>query len=289
MSLNDADFQNEFTPTYSLGHLTLLGCSIPELIYIASRTGYDAVSPRLITTGTGGEFSYSPIEKDIIQATRNALEITGVQVNDIELASISTKHDISSYERVIELGANLGAKNLISSAWTTERDDQNFIIDQFSTICEISKKYELHVALEFPTFSRLSKLQEAVDIVEKANQSNGGILIDTLYMHMSRVNSSELDDLPPEWFKFIQVCDVAPGIPDYRQGMIDIARHARLYPGEGCIDFSDILQRLPPVDYCIELPNKNRVAELGFEEHARRCLQSTKKTFENLTDKITTS
>ena len=54
---------------------------------------------------------------------------------------------------------------------------------------------------------------------------------------MSRVNSSELDDLPPEWFKFIQVCDVAPGIPDYRQGMIDIARNARLYPGEGCIDF----------------------------------------------------
>ena len=52
MSLNDADFLNEFTPTYSLGHLTLLGCSIPELIYIASRTGYDAVSPRLITTGT---------------------------------------------------------------------------------------------------------------------------------------------------------------------------------------------------------------------------------------------
>ena len=154
MSLNDADFQNEFTPTYSLGHLTLLGCSIPELIYIASRTGYDAVSPRLITTGTGGEFSYSPIEKDIIQATRNALEITGVKVNDIELASISTKHDISSYEPVIELGANLGAKNLISSAWTSETNDRNFIIDKFSSICEISKKYGLHVALEFPKIGR---------------------------------------------------------------------------------------------------------------------------------------
>ena len=289
MSLNDADFQNEFTPTYSLGHLTLLGCSIPELIYIASRTGYDAVSPRLITTGTGGEFSYSPIEKDIIQATRNALEITGVKVNDIELASISTKHDISSYEPVIELGANLGAKNLISSAWTSDKNDRNFIIDKFSSICEISKKYGLHVALEFPTFSRLTSLEEAVDIVRSSNQTNGGILIDTLYMHMSRVDSSELDDLPSEWFKFIQVCDVAPGIPDYHQGMIDIARHARLYLGEGCIDFADIMDRLPPVDFCIELPNKNRVAELGYEEHARRCLQSTKKTMESISDKLTTS
>ena len=289
MSLDDTDFQNEFTPTYSLGHLTLLGCSIPELIYIASRTGYDAVSPRLITTGTGGEFSYSPVGKEIIQATSNALDVTGIKVNDIELASISNNHDVSSYEPIIELGAKLGAKNLISSAWTTENDDRNYIIDKFSFICEISQTYGLNVALEFPTFSRLVNLKDAVDIVEAANQINGGILIDTLYMHLSRVDSTELDNLPPEWFKFIQVCDVAPGIPDYQKGMIDIARYARLYPGEGCIDFIDIIERLPPVDYCIELPNKNRVGELGYEEHARRCLQSTKKTFKNITNKITTS
>jgi len=289
MSLNDASFQNDFTPIYSLGHLTLLGCSIPELIYIASRTGYDAVSPRLITTGTGGEFSYSPVGKEIIQATYNALEVTGVTVNDIELASISKNHSIASFEPIIELGAKLGAKNLISSAWTTEQDDRNFIIDNFSSICEISKSYGLSVALEFPTFSRLVNLQDAVDIVRSANQINGGILIDTLYMHMSRVNSSELVGLPPEWFKFIQVCDVAPGIPDYHEGMIDIARLARLYPGEGCIDFADIIEKLPPVDYCIELPNKNRVAELGYEEHARRCIQATKKSFGNITNKLTVS
>ena len=150
------------------------------------------------------------------------------------------------------------------------------IIDKFSFICEISQTYELSVALEFPTFSRLVNLKDAVDIVEAANQVNGGILIDTLYMHMSRVDSTELEGLPPEWFKFIQVSDVAPGIPDYHEGMIDIARHARLYPGEGCIDFADIIEKLPPLDYCIELPNKNRIAELGYEEHARRCIQAAK-------------
>jgi sugar phosphate isomerase/epimerase len=289
MSLNDASFQKDFKSKFSLGHLTLLGCSIPELIYIASRTGYDAVSPRLITTGTGGEFSYSPLGNEIIQATYNAIEVTGITVNDIELASISKNHDVKSYEPVIELGAKLGAKNLISSAWTTKQDDRNFIIDQFSSICEISQTYELSVALEFPTFSRLVNLKDAVDIVEAANQVNGGILIDTLYMHMSRVDSTELEGLPPEWFKFIQVSDVAPGIPDYHEGIIDIARSARLYPGEGCIDFIDIIEKLPPVDYCIELPNKNRVAELGYEEHARRCIQAAKKSFGNITNKLTIS
>ena len=36
---------------------------------------------------------------------------------------------------------------------------------------------------------------------------------------------------------------------------------------------------MPPVDYTIELPNQSRVAELGYEEHARRCLQHSKRVF----------
>jgi sugar phosphate isomerase/epimerase len=65
----------------------------------------------------------------------------------------------------------------------------------------------------------------------------------------------------------------------YKEGMIQLARDARLCPGEGCIHFQEIIDRLPVVDYEIELPNLNRTRELGFEEHARRCLQSTKKNF----------
>ncbi|AFO91627.1 aldehyde dehydrogenase family protein [Phaeobacter inhibens] len=51
------------------------------------------------------------------------------------------------------------------------------------------------------------------------------------------------------------------------------------FTGEGCIDFAGIIERMPPVDYSIELPNQSRVTELGFEEHARRCLQHAKRTF----------
>ena len=35
-------------PLYSLAHLTLIGATPPELVYIAARAGYDAVSPRFI-------------------------------------------------------------------------------------------------------------------------------------------------------------------------------------------------------------------------------------------------
>ena len=70
-----------------------------------------------------------------------------------------------------------------------------------------------------------------------------------------------------------------PGIADTREGMIQLARDARLYPGEGWIDFAGIIERCPPMNYSIELPNQSRVAELGYEEHARRCLTHAKATF----------
>ena len=59
--------------------------------------------------------------------------------------------------------------------------------------------------------------------------------------------------------------------------MIQLARDARLYPGEGWIDFAGIIERCPPMNYSIELPNQSRVAELGYEEHARRCLTHAKR------------
>ena len=262
---------------YSLSHLTLLDCSIPELVYIASRAGYDAVGARLMRMGVDGECLFSPLGDDVIRATKNALEETGVKVHDMELIAITDNFDIKMYLPAIDAGAALGAKKLVASAWTSRRDDRNFLVDAYGRICDLAQRYALSVDLEFPSFSRLRTLREAADIVRAAGKENGGILIDTLYMHMSRVDVAELEAIPPAWFDFIQVSDVLPGIPDTEAGMMQIARKARLYPGEGCVDFAAIIERLPPVNYSIEVPNRYRVAELGYEGHARRCLQNAKR------------
>ena len=88
MSSNNIEVSNEFAPKYALSHLTLLDCSIPELTYIASRAGYDAISPRLIPMDITGESPCSPLDKEMIRATRNALKVTGIAVHEIELARI---------------------------------------------------------------------------------------------------------------------------------------------------------------------------------------------------------
>ena len=58
-----------------------------------------------------------------------ALKETGIGVHDIELARIMRDVDFKSYLPAMEMGAELGAKHLISSAWTDVRIDRNFIIE----------------------------------------------------------------------------------------------------------------------------------------------------------------
>ena len=264
---------------YSLAHLTLIGVTPPELVYIAARAGYDAVSPRFIPMHVPGEFTQSPVEKAQIQATKTALKTTGLKVLDVELARLTEDVDPRNFVPALELGGELEAQRMIMSAWTKTRDDRNFLIDVYAETCDLAHPYGITVDLEFPTFSRLRTLDEALDIVRAADRPNGGILVDTLYLHLSRVDLAELLHIPSELFHFLHVSDCLPGIADTREGMIQLARDARLYPGEGWIDFKGIIERMPPVDYSIELPNKARNKELGYEEHARRCLQHAKRTF----------
>jgi sugar phosphate isomerase/epimerase len=275
----DAAKNSAEEPLYSLAHLTLINCTPAELVYVAARAGYDAVSPRFITMNVPGEFIHSPLDKAQVQATKTALTTTGLQVLDIELARITEDCDPRDFEAALELGGELGARHMIMSAWTTRRDDRNFLLDVYAETCDLAAPYGLTIDLEFPSFSRLKTLDDVLDIVRAADRPNGGILVDTLYLHLSRVDLGELLHVPPEWLHFLHISDCLPGIADTREGMIQLARDARLYPGEGWIDFAGIIERCPPMNYSVELPNQSRVAELGYEEHARRCLTHAKATF----------
>ncbi len=41
---------------------------------------------------------------------------------------------------------------MIMSAWTSRRDDRNFLIDIYSETCDLAKNFNLTIDLEFPSF-----------------------------------------------------------------------------------------------------------------------------------------
>ena len=95
---------------YSLAHLTVLGCTPPEMTYIAARAGYDYVSIRLIPMAPPHEPNYAlPDNPQMLRQTKTALASTGVRVHDIEVARVHEGLHPSKYLPAMEVAAELGA------------------------------------------------------------------------------------------------------------------------------------------------------------------------------------
>lgn len=259
------------THQFSLAHLTVLGCAPPEMTYIAARAGYDFVSFRPIFFGLPGEPNYALGEnKALLRQTKTALADTGIKLLDIELARIYDGVDPKKYLPALEVAAELGGRHVLSSIWT---EDRSFAVERFAQLCELAKGFGLTVDLEFVTWASVATLQEAINVLRDAKSDNCGVIVDTLHFHRSRVKLEELDSVPREWVHFAHLCDAPADIPGTKEELIHTGREERLYAGEGGIDIAAILKRLPPVPYSIELPHLARVKELGYAEHAWRCLQ----------------
>ncbi|SDI09932.1 sugar phosphate isomerase/epimerase family protein [Propionivibrio dicarboxylicus] len=259
---------------YSLAHLTALGCPPPELAYVAARAGYDFFSPRLIYMGLPGEPNYALADNpEMLRQTKRAMASTGIRVHDIELARIYDDMHPTKYLPAMEVAAELGAKAVLSSVWTTNLD---YATEKFAEVCDLARPFGFTVDLEFVPIAGINNLAGAAKMLRDVNRSNAGLMIDMHHFHRSHDNPEDLDRLPREWFHFAHLCDAQGEIPSDRDEFIRIMRGERLYVGEGGIDIANILKRIPSSIISIELPHLARAQEFGFAEHAFRCLESAK-------------
>jgi sugar phosphate isomerase/epimerase len=251
-----------------------MGCAPPELVYVASRAGYDYISPRLIYMGLPGEPNYALADNpEMLRATKRALAHTGMKVHDIELARVHDDMHPTKYLPAMEVAAELGAKAVLSSIWTPRRE---YAIEKFGEICDLAGQFGLFVGLEYVPIASVGNLASAVDVLRAAKRANAGLMVDVHHFHRALDKFEDLDGLPEEWFRFGHLCDAQGEIPSDRAEMTRILREERLYVGEGGVPIADIFNRLPKMVYSIELPNLARAKEFGYAEHAFRCLESAK-------------
>ncbi len=259
---------------YSLAHLTVLGCPTPEMVYIAARAGYDYVSPRLIYMGLPGEPNYALADNpEMLRQTKRALATTGLKVHDIELARVYDDMHATKYLPAMEVAAELGARSMLSSIWTPEIE---YAKEKFAQICDLAKPFGLTVDLEYLPISSVNTLAKACDMLRSVDRSNMGLMVDMHHFHRALDKPEYLDAVPREWFHFAHLCDAHGEIPTEHNEMTRILREERLYVGEGGIDIAAILNRLPKMVYSIELPHLARAREMGYAEHASRCIESAK-------------
>ncbi len=260
---------------YSVAHLSALTLSPPALVEAASAAGYRYVGIRL-TRVTPDEPHY-PVATDpvLLKKTKAALAATGIDVLDVELARIGPHDDPRRYLGLLEVGAELGARHVITQLPDSDRDRKT---EHFAQLCDLAAPLGLTIDLEFPSWTETPNLTEATHVLRAADRPNAGMLIDLLHFARSQSSIDELRALPREWFHFAHVCDAPGRIPSTVEGLIHTARYERLFPGEGGIDVAGILAALPPdIPYALEIPRASLAAQVGEKESIRQAIVATRR------------
>ncbi|WP_240159153.1 TIM barrel protein [Burkholderia sp. Ax-1724] len=260
---------------YSLAHLTALGLTPPELVQAAADAGYQYVGLRLNRT-TPEEALYDLAnDRALMRETKARMADTGVQVWDIEVARMDPARDHLHYRDFLEAGAELGARHVVAQL---PDPDRHRATDRFGSLCDLAKPLNLNVSLEFVSWTETPSLVEAARVMREVNRSNASILIDLLHFDRSFSSKEFLRTLPPEWFRWAQVCDVPTGHPPDIAGLIYNGRRERLFPGEGGIDVKGILSSLPDdIVYALEIPGEPSVAKMGYQHYVRRAIATSRQ------------
>ncbi len=259
---------------FSMACLTALNLSPPQMLRVASRTGYAGVGLRLLPAVPGGTAYPLMDDARLLEATLAAIAETGVAVFDLEIVRLDDRFDVGRYRRFLEVGQRLGAKAVLVGG-----DDpvRSRLIENFARLCEVAAPYGLSCELEFMPWTAVKNLAAAKDVVGRARCPNAGVLVDALHFARSRSRLEELDDLPREWLHYAQLCDAPGEIPEDDAGLIHTARCERLLPGEGGIDLAAIFGRLPAdLPISLEIPNDPRAPIVGAEAWAREVIASAR-------------
>lgn len=264
---------------FSLAALTVLELPPDEMIDVAASTGYGGVGLRLIPA-TPEEVHFSLLDSPKLRrATFNRLRNTDIRVVDIEILRLTPQtRVIEDFSRVLELGANLGASEVLVAG---NDNHKSRILDNFCSLCELAQPFDLHPHLEFMPWTGVSNLSEARHIIGKAHETghaNAGLLVDAFHFNRSDSHLAELAQIPNSWMRYVQLCDVAGKPPTEIGAIMQEARTERRFPGEGDIDLEGLLRAVPAdVPLSLEIPTQ-KLYERGIDatKRAAKALSSAR-------------
>ncbi|MGX1787913.1 sugar phosphate isomerase/epimerase family protein [Bosea sp. NPDC055332] len=257
----------------SLAHLTVLDADPVGLIEAAQAGGFDAVGLRVIpplATDTITEIvGDAPLQRRI----RRALAATGLSVLDIEAVWLQPQTDVAALRPALELGAELGARHVLTVGFDAEHDR---LVDSFGTFCALAHDCGLCTMLEFIPYATIGTLAAAHELLLEARPANAGLLVDALHLSRAGGHPRDIATYDPALFSYIHLCDAAAAVPPPDQ-LRSEARGGRAYPGEGQLWLGAFLDAFPPeTPIGVEAPNI-ALAGLPPAMRARRAGDATRE------------
>lgn len=263
----------------SISALTALELAPPDLVSIAAAAGYSHVGLRLVAATTTEPQRAMIGDTPMVRETRARLDATGVRVLDIEVLRLTPGTRVADdLLPAIETGARLGA----TYALVTGNDpDEARLVDRFAELCDLAALCGVSPQLEFMSFSDLKTLSQAARVIERAGRDNAGIVVDAYHFSRTRCQLADIARVPPSRFRYAQLCDAPATIPATQEAVLDEARSARRFPGDGELDLVSLVRALPPgIPVAVESPTLELAKTVDALERARRAIAGVRRVLD---------
>jgi sugar phosphate isomerase/epimerase len=226
----------------SLAHLTVLDAHPLELIDAAAAGGFNSVGLRIVAPMANDRIVPVIGDEALTRQIERKLADTGIDILDVEAIWLTPDSDVSSYIPTFETGARLGARHVLMVG---NDPDEARVIDNFAHMCTLAAPFGLKFMLEFIPYCQTATVEAAHRVVTRAGQPNSGVLVDALHRSRSGGSPADLEILDPAWLSYCQICDARAARPTEVAELRNEARTGRLYPGQGTLPLTDLLDALP--------------------------------------------
>ena len=258
---------------YSMAYLTGNGADPVSAVKLAASCGYDLVSFRLLPAGDEPLADLMGDDR-LLRDVKAAMADSGVSMADAEMIRLKPETDLARFDPFLDRIAELAAKHILVAV---DDPDEARATDTYGRLCQRVAPYGFSADLEFMPWTGVKTIQDARRMVEAAASPAAAILFDTLHFDRCGSTLDDISAIPADKINYVQLCDALADYDKSDEGLIYVARQARLIPGRGDIDFAPIMKRLPKdVPISIEIPDKPLVEEMGLDAFLRATLEETK-------------
>jgi len=185
-----------------------------------------------------------------------ALSDTGLELLDVEVIWIKPDSDLAAHKRVIDIGAALGAKNVLC---VSSHPDMGATAARLAALCRHAEGSGMRVALEFGIFTEVKNLAMAIAVLDAVAHPLRALLIDPIHVDRSLSPIAEIAKVPPALLPYAQFCDAPATRPDPSDlgAVITDAIDLRMQCGKGGLPLDALYKALPPgIPLSIELRSK---------------------------------
>jgi sugar phosphate isomerase/epimerase len=144
----------------------------------------------------------------VASEVRRRLDDTGLVALDMEPVFVTPDGDHG--DRMIDAAAAVGARNLLVVSRGV--DDDRFA-NRFAELCDRAEPHGIGCSIEFLAFMSVSSLRQSIEILDRVDRPNGGVLIDGLHLARTGGTPADVAAVAPARLAYAQLCDAPAEAP----------------------------------------------------------------------------